>query len=57
MPVGYRSPRPGSGRRTIDAKCEVLNAIFSTMPIAIGGNVAQRNGTRLDQADTSSSHA
>ena len=41
--------------RSIAAKCEVLNAIFSTTPIAIGGNVAQRNGARFAQAETSSS--
>ena len=37
------------------AKCEVLKAIFSTTPIASGGNTAQRNGARRAQAETSSS--
>ena len=42
---------------TIPAKCMLLNAMLSKIPIATGGNTAQRNGARVAQADTSSSHA
>ena len=40
---------------SIVAKCEVLNAIFSTTKIASHGKTAHRNAARLAQADTSSS--
>src|SRR5688572_22175023 len=38
-------------------KCLLPNAILSKIPIATGGNTAQRNGARVAQAETSSSHA
>ena len=39
------------------AKYEVLNAIFSNTPIAIGGSVAHKIGNRRAHADTSSNQA
>jgi len=39
---------------SIAPKCEVLNAILSTTPIASSGKLAHRKGARRAHADTSS---
>ena len=54
--VGAGSGPPPNEFANHSAKYDVLNAIFSKIPIPIGGNVAHKIGNRRAHADTSSNH-